>query len=86
MVFDGKVCPHLTFTPHTDNSSAARISPHCFLCLSVFGIISADLIGMLCALALCWMNAIFTSSCQYNVLLLCVMNSVTACNCSCAYE
>lgn len=71
--------------PHNQRK-VANISPRCFFYLRVFSVIMGDLIGMLCALALCWMNAIFTSSCQYNVLLLCLMNSITACNCSYAYE
>lgn len=47
---------------------------------------AACLIGAAPALALCALNAIFTSSRQYNVPLLSLMNSVTACNCSYAYE
>lgn len=36
--------------------------------------------------ALCALNAIFTSSCQYNMPLLSLIKGVTARNCSYAYE
>lgn len=69
-----------------NQTKVATIRPCCLFCLSVLGVIMGDLIGTQCAFALCWMSAIFTSSCQYNVLLLCLMNSIMACNCSYAYE
>jgi len=61
---------------HLHNQSSAHVASSTSTCrVSLWG-----------WLALCWMNAISTSSCQYNVPLLCLMNSTEACNCSYAYE
>lgn len=82
MVFDGKVGPvfffFCVFVPHF-----CRRYRRLF---TVLQIITADLTDTQCASALCWMNAIFTSGCQCNVLLLRLMNSIMACNCSSACE
>lgn len=82
MVFDGKVRRRPSFTSVIGLQSVQGKRAN----TSTFCLITEDLIGTQTASALCWMNAIVTPSRQCNVLLLCLMNSITACNCLYAYE
>lgn len=75
MVFNGKVSANFC-------GRVGTLRYFCLLLLCGY----RDLIGAWRDSALCAMNAIFTSSCQYNVPLLSLINGVTACNCSYAYE
>ena len=77
-LFTGTIC----LQPHNQRK-VEYISP----CRTFhLGVILDGSTGTQKALALCWRGAIVASSRRYNVLLLYLMNSLTASNCSYAYE
>lgn len=78
MVFNGKVrsrsAPHSPHNRSKRSSVGLRHSSH-------LGVVTGDLIGTRSAPALCWTDAIVTSSLRYNVQPLCLMNRIRGCNC-----